>query len=306
LSGEFSILSRTYNGVPANAYPSIIYTHLSHLRTNIISLQKITMNRLLIIASLAVLVLFESCKCNPVQPNFEGVLMQNYGRNGKDDFKQVTGAQGILGPGSELYQVPMYEQTADPTAIEITAKDAGVFTVDPSYTYQAIRGKGVDIIFHYKHVGIGDQSTIMDNIEGAVLNKRVTDIYREEARNFTTDSIMNNLNQFERVVEGKLKEEFKLKFFALNALTSGLRPPKSMADAVERRNNAIQQAEQVKNELQVAEMNLQKAKIEAEENKVRASGLTATNLQEKWIEAIRTTQNKVIITDGRTPVIFNH
>jgi len=28
-------------------------------------------------------------------------------------------------------------------------------------------------------------------------------------------------------------------------------------------------------------------------------------LQEKWIEAIRNTDNKVIITDGRTPIIFN-
>ncbi|MET0298613.1 MAG: SPFH domain-containing protein [Flavitalea sp.] len=245
-----------------------------------------------------------ACTCNRVTPNYEGVLMTGYGRNGKEDFKAVTGSQGILGPGSELYQVPMFEQKSDPSEVVITAKDAGVFSVDPSLTYQAIRGKGVDIIFHYKHVGIDDVNMIMDNIEAGVLNALVVNAYREEARNFTTDSIMNNLNSFETAVETRLKKEFELKFFTLNALTSGLKPPPSMTEAIERRNNAKQQAEQVRNELQVAEMNLQKARIDAEANRVRAAGLDSKVLQEQWIEAIRNTQNKVIITDGRTPVIL--
>lgn len=77
-----------------------------------------------------------------------------------------------------------------------------------------------------------------------------------------------------------------------------------MAKAIELRNNAIQQAEQVKNELQVSKMNLEKAKIDAEANRVRAEGLDNKILQEKWIEAIRNTNNKVIITDGKTPVIL--
>jgi len=246
-----------------------------------------------------------ACTCNRVTPNYEGVLMTNYGRNGKEDFKAVTGAQGILGPGSELYQVPMFEQKSDPSEVLITARDAGVFTVDPSLTYQAVRGKGVDIIFHYKHVGINDVNMIMDNIEASVLNALVVNAYREEARSFTTDSIMNNLNGFETAVENRLRREFEAKFFTLNALTSGLKPPASMSEAIERRNNARQQAEQVRNELEVAKMNLEKARIDAEANRVRAAGLDNKVLQEQWIEAIRNTTNKVIITDGKTPVLLN-
>ena len=138
---------------------------------------------------------------------------------------------------------------------------------------------------------------MMDNVENSILNKLVTNAYREEARNYTTDSLMNNLNTFERQVETRLKKDFENKFFQLNNLTSGLKPPASMAKAIELRNNAIQQAEQVKNELQVSKMNLEKAKIDAE-------GLDNKILQEKWIEAIRNTNNKVIITDGKTPVIL--
>jgi regulator of protease activity HflC (stomatin/prohibitin superfamily) len=262
-----------------------------------------TANNVLRAISFLAIMSIAACTCNRVQPNFEGVLMTGYGRNGKSDFKAATGAQGMLGPGSELYQVPMWEQKADPTEVALTARDAGFFSVDPTYTYSAIRGKGVDIIFHYKHLGVDDDK-MMDNIENGILNQLVINSYREEARNYSTDSLMNNLNSFEKAVEKRLRTEFEEKYFTLSGLTSGLKPPPSMVQAIERRNNAIQQAEQVKNELEVSRMNLEKAKIEAEANKMKASGLDPRVLQEQWIEAIRTTQNKVIITDGKTPVIL--
>jgi len=265
---------------------------------------KVTFAGIAVVAGLVFIVLLVN-SCSRVEPNYEGVLMTNYGRNGKTDFRSVTGRQNTLMPGTTLYQVPMFEQKGDPTSVVITAKDAGVFSVDPTYTYQPVRGKGIEIVFNYKHVGVAEPNVMMDNIENAVLNQLVINAYREEARNYTTDSLMNNLNSFEQNVEHRLMADFERKFFVLNNLTSGLKPPESMAHAIEARNNAIQQAEQVKNELQVAQMNLEKAKIDAEANRVRAAGLDAKVLQEKWIEAIRNTDNKVIITDGRTPVILN-
>ena len=149
--------------------------------------------------------------CSRVEPNYEGVLMENYGRNGKADFSTVSGRQWTFFPGVELYQVPMFETSGDPQAVQVSAKDAGVFTVDPSYQYQPIRGKGVDIVFNYKHLGINQPEVMMDNVENSILNKLVTNAYREEARNYTTDSLMNNLNTFERQVETRLKKDFENK-----------------------------------------------------------------------------------------------
>lgn len=264
---------------------------------------KLRYNHWLTIACIALAFTLQSCAgCNRVEPNHEGVKMSNYGRNGKADFKSVTGSQGFLWWDEELYQVPMWEQKADPQEVAITARDGGYFNVDPTYTYAAIRGKGVDIVFGYKHVGIGEG--MMDNIELQILNPLVLNAYREEARSFTTDSLMNNLNIFEQQVERRLKEEFGSKYFAVNSLTSGLKPPQSMRDAIERRNNAVQQAEQLKNELQVAQMQLEKDKIEAEASRIRTLGLTKEILQAQWIEAVRNSENKVIITDGRTPIIL--
>lgn len=247
---------------------------------------------------------FASCGTNRVQPNYEGVLMQNYGRNGIEDFKTVTGAQGILWMGSELYQVPMWEQKADPAGVRITAKDAGEFIVDPTYSYEPIREHGRQIVFNYKHVGLEGQEA-MDNIEGNILNPLIINAYREEARNFTTDSLMKNLSRFEGNVEKRLQGEFTAKYFTIKTLTSGLTPPESMVKAVEARNNAIMRAEQVSNELEVARMNLEKDKIEADANRIRTSGLSNANLQEKYIDMLKTTSNKVIITDGKTPVMLN-
>lgn len=256
------------------------------------------MKKLLSIAALLLVLV----SCNRPEPNYEGVLMTDYGRNGISSFTVVTGAQGPLGPGSELYQVPMFEQKADCDAVKVSARDAGIFTVDPSYTYQATRGKSPFIVLNYKHLGTGDD--FLDNVESNTLDKLVTDSFREEARVYTTDSLMNNLGAFEKAVESVLAKKFSDKGFTLNTLTSGLTPPKSMADAIENRNNAIQKANQVKNELETSRMYLEKAKIDAQTNQVKSAGLTREVLQQQWIEAIRNSKNKVIITDGRTPIIL--
>lgn len=240
--------------------------------------------------------------CNRPEPNYEGVLMTDYGRNGLESFKTVTGAQGILGPGTELYQVPMFEQKADCDAVRVSAKDAGIFTVDPSYTYQATRGQAPSIILNYKHLGTGED--FLKNVENNTLDKLVTDSFREEARNYTTDSLMNNLGDFEKTVENVLIDKFKKKGFTLNTLTSGLTPPQSMANAIEERNNAIQKANQVKNELETSKMYLEKAKIDAETNRTKSGGLTKEVLQQQYIDMLLRTDNKVIITDGKTPVIL--
>lgn len=240
--------------------------------------------------------------CNRPEPNYEGVLMTDYGRNGIESFKTVTGAQGPLFFGSELYEVPMFEDKGDCEPVRVSAKDAGIFTVDPSYTYQATRGKGPNIILAYKHLGTGDE--FFNNIEDNVLDKIVTDAYRETARFYTTDSLMNNLGQFETLVEEVLKTKFANKYFTLNTLTSGLTPPKSMASAIESRNNAIQKANEVKNQLETSKMLLEKAKIDAETNRVQSAGLTKEVLTQQYIEAIRNSKNRIIITDGKTPVMI--
>ena len=198
----------------------------------------------------------------------------------------------------------MFEQPADPKRIDVTTKDGGVFTVDPTYSFKAVRGKGKDIIFNYKNYGPSTEEDFLPNISLNILNKTVTNAYTEEAGSYSTDSLMNNRVQFERQIEKRLQTEFESRFFELKQLTSGLKPPISMTEAIESRNNTIQKANEVRNELETSKIYLEKARIDAETNRVKSAGLTKDVLTSQWIDMLRVTNNKVIITDGKTPVIL--
>ncbi len=242
--------------------------------------------------------------CNRPEPNFEGVLMENCGKNGLADFKIVTGSQGVLGPCSELYQVPMFEQKGRIDSFGVTSKDGGYFRIQPVYTWKALRGKGPEICLNYKHIG-PQENDFMDGIETNVLEPNIMNVYREEARNYSNDSLLNHVAAYETKVEDRLKKEFNAKFADLLTISSNLKPPKSMVEAIESKNNVDQQIDQAKKDLELTRIGLEKAKIEREKDLVKSQGLTKEILQDKWIDAIRNTQNKVIITDGKTPVIVN-
>lgn len=260
-------------------------------------------NNLLKLASIAMVLFVSSCtSCNRVEPNHEGVLMTNYGRT-KDDFSIVVGSQGVLGWGSSLYQVPLYEQKGDCPVMNVTAKGGGVFTIDPTYTYQAIKGKGVDIIFNFKQYASTD--SLLESIEKNNLNTLVVNAYKEQARELSTDTILYRLNEYEQSVEKRLRTEFEKKNFELLTLTSGLLPPKSMSDAIEERNNASIKAQTVQNEIKIAQFQLQKDSLIKRSNQIKSDGLSREILQEKYIDMLQNTKNKVIITDGKTPIIFN-
>lgn len=51
-------------------------------------------------------------------------------------------------------------------------------------------------------------------------------------------------------------------------------------------------------------MLLEKARIDAETNKVQSGGLTREVLTQQYIEMLRNSKNRVIITDGKTPIIL--
>ena len=44
---------------------------------------------------------------------------------------------------------------------------------------------------------------MLNNVEASILNRIVVNAFREEARNYTTDSLMNNLNKFEAQVQAR-------------------------------------------------------------------------------------------------------
>lgn len=244
------------------------------------------------------------------EPNFEGVLMTNCGKNGLEDFKVVTGSQGILGVCSELYQVPKFEQKNDMDPFEVSSSDGGQFKVDPTYRYKLIEGRGPNVVFEFKHAGPSTQDSFLDNVENIILDNLVKDAYKEIARRFSTTGLINGMANFELTAETLLEEKFKEKHFELLSLTSGLQPPQSTVNAIEAKNNALQEAETVKNQIELTQFELEKARIEAQRDIERSKGLNNEILTLKWIEALTDPNSKIekiiIVTDGKTPVIIQN
>lgn len=62
-----------------------------------------------LIVALFAVVLFASCE--RVAPNYAGVLMENYGKQGKEDFKIVAGKVSTWELGTELLRTKEAKRT---------------------------------------------------------------------------------------------------------------------------------------------------------------------------------------------------
>lgn len=99
------------------------------------------------------------------------------------------------------------------------------------------------------------------------------DACRIEINKFTTDQIVSNREAVEQAIEKRLSKLLDKEGFVLDQFTSGLQYPKTIVEAVDAKNRAIQLAQKAANEVQVAEA----------EAIVNAS-LTPLLLKKQWIE----------------------
>jgi regulator of protease activity HflC (stomatin/prohibitin superfamily) len=113
---------------------------------------------------------------------------------------------------------------------------------------------------------------------------------------YTTDEIVSNREKFETDVQNTLKNVLEKEGFYLEQLTSGLGYPKTIVDAVNSKNKAVQEAMMVENQLKVAEAQAKKLLIQAEAekkaNEMRQQSLTPLLIQQEFIKK----------WDGKTPL----
>ena len=150
-----------------------------------------------LIVALFAVVLFASCE--RVAPNYAGVLMENYGKQGKEDFKIVAGKVSTWELGTELFQVPLFDQRgefSDPVTLK--AADNTEFTARPTYSYKVMKNRAIDIVFDNKKIGgILTESKMSEEIVkylvvGIGINTNKTK-FNKEIKNIAT-SIKNEFN----------------------------------------------------------------------------------------------------------------
>ena len=145
------------------------------------------------LALLSVIIL--TCSCQRVAPNYAGVLMENFGKDGKKDFKIVSGRVNTASPGTELFQVPLFDQRGKfEKPLAIKAADNTEFKAQPMYSYKVIRDRAIDVVFDNKHIDKAETENgkdgFMQSLEDNILEPRIHDLIKEESRKYKTDSLM--------------------------------------------------------------------------------------------------------------------
>lgn len=232
--------------------------------------------------------IFVFASCERVAPNHVGVLMENYGKDGKEDFKIVSGKVFVFEPGTELFQVPLFDQRGDfKDAVVLKAADNTEFTAKPSYSYKAIKNRAIDIVFDNKHIGIsGDSDEFMNSIEDNILEPRIYDLIKEESRKFKTDSLMADGGSlmFEKQLEEIAKEEFNKRGFELISFSAQLEFSKSVKDKIDNRNSVNTNIEVIDRQIEEQKKKNELARLRAEEIRIISESYTTNYVMMKFIE----------------------
>jgi|TARA_R110000782_G_scaffold54693_2_gene115746 hypothetical protein len=242
------------------------------------------MNKIKVLGLLVVLVTMLT-SCERVAPNYQGVLMENYGKNGKEDFTLQKGRVWTMAPGTELFQVPLWEQRAmfeKPT--NLLASNNTAFQSKPSYSYSIIEKRAVDVVFQNKHLGSGDD--FMKGLEDNILEAKIYDILKEQARGFHTDDLMADGGQlkFEKKVEALVEAEFDKKGLKLITFTSQLEFSRKVKAKIDTRNEVNTNVTVIDQQIIEQRKQNELEALKTEQNLIRSRGLTPQILQKDFID----------------------
>jgi regulator of protease activity HflC (stomatin/prohibitin superfamily) len=249
------------------------------------------------------LLIFLFMSCERIDAGHVGVKVNLYGsQKGVDGITEVTGMVFYNPLTTKIYEFPTFVQHKEYTGEEsfsINSKDGSEFKVSPIVNYQ-IRTEKVPFIF-------GKYRRSLEQIENGFLKTAVYDAFRIATNSYTADSLISNREGFEARVRGILEKQLNAEGFLIQQFTSNLVYPETFVNAINAKNNAVQQALKAENDVRTAEANakikvatangnadalLVQAKAEAEANRMKQQTLTPLLIQQQYIEK----------WDGKLPV----
>lgn len=239
--------------------------------------------KVLVFASI-VFIMISSCE--RVAPNYYGVLMENYGKNGKEDYAAQQGRVNVMAPGTELFQVPAFEQRANfgDQVLHLKAADNTEFSAKPLYSYKVIKARVVDLVFQNSRLGSG--SDFMLALEDNVLEPQVYDLIKEESRKYVTDTLMANGGslRFENTVQDLVRKTFEEKGLELITFSCNLDFSEKVKAKIDNRNEVNTNITVLDQQIAEQRKRNELAELQAEENIIKSRGLTPQLLQQQAIE----------------------
>ncbi len=252
---------------------------------------------LLLIAAMLTVITFSSCE--RVAPNYAGVLMENFGKEGKNDFKIVSGRVNVMAPGTELFQVPLFDQRGEfASPVTLKSADNTQFQSRPTYSYKVIRSRAIDIVFDNKHIDRAEtdkgKDGFMQSLEDNILEPRIYDLIKEESRKYKTDSLMADGGSlmFEKRLEQVVEQEFERRGLQLLTFSAQLEFSDKVKEKIDSRNEVNTNITVLDQQIAEQRKRNELEQLRTEQAIIKSHGLTKEILQQQFIEK----------WDGKTPL----
>lgn len=216
--------------------------------------------------------------------------MENYGKNGKEDYTKQQGKVNTMSPGTELFQVPAWEQRGNFTddkgqdrVLSIKAADNTAFSSKPLYSFKVIPANVVDVVFQNSRLGSSED--FMNALQDNVLEPRIYDIIKEASRNYTTDQLMANGGslRFEKYVQNIVKREFAKSGLELISFSLNLDFSSKVKAKIDSRNEVNTNVSVLDQQIIEQKKRNELELLKTEQAIIRSRGLTDAILQEKAV-----------------------
>lgn len=239
--------------------------------------------------------------CAVVNPGEVGVKQQ-FGK-----LKGEVQNQGlvILNPLiTELVKVPTRTVNKE-VGLNLPSKEGLNVAAEISILYHVKENKVVDII---NEVGVGYERTLILS----TFRSASADVC---AKFYAKDMHSGKRSQIELEIKNQMMEVLEGRGFVIEAiLLKSIRLPIGLYSAIEGKLEAEQQAQQMEFVLQRETKEAQRKRIEAEgirdAQNIIKEGITDANIEWRSLEVLKELSSspnaKIIITDGKTPVLINN
>lgn len=237
--------------------------------------------------------------CERVAPNYAGVLMENYGKEGKSDFKVVSGKVSTWEWGTELFQVPLFDQRGEfAEPVTLKAADNTEFNARPTYSYKVIKERAIDVVFDNKHIDKAETESgkdgFMQSLEDNILEPRIYDLVKEESRKHKTDSLMADGGSlvFEKRLEQIVESEFEKRGLKLLTFSAQLEFSAKVRDKIDSRNEVNTNISVLDQQIAEQRKRNELEQLKTEQALIKSRGLTKEILQQQFIDK----------WDGKAPI----
>ena len=249
---------------------------------------------------LGVVAMMGMASCERIDAGHEGIKVNLYGDDkGVGDVALVTGRVWFNPFTTEIHEYPTYVQTVDYEPFEINAKDGSKFTVDPTINISPVAGKSPEIFKKYRKP--------LKEVIANVLKTHIANAYRIKLNAYTTDQLVSNREEFEQATEEFLRAILLKENFELGELTSGLKYPDALVRSIDAKNQAVQEALRIENEVAAIEAQAKKqvAAAEGEAMALKIKGDAEAEYNRKIsasLSSLIVQQNMIEKWDGKLPV----